>query len=258
MAKFEAVITVVVLGLLCGGITLAEEIREPRVRVERSLVEKIHERLHPTTETPDREPVYKFIHFDARFRGESCRWVLSYAGVAWQDIRNPLALFPTLGAQLPVLEANGKNLTQSSAIARYIAKRHGFAGVDLWEQAQVDALVDYIVIDAIDGFRNYLTAVLTGDKAKAAAAKDAFTNVQAVPVLQNLERQLSGNRNGDGFFFGHNVTFADIIVVNFVDEIVRLKSTVLEPYPKLTGLRQRVHELKGIRQWLARRPETPL
>jgi glutathione S-transferase len=46
--------------------------------------------------------------------------------------------------QVPVLEFDGKLLSQSYAIARYIARQHGLAGQGDWEQAQVDMYADCI------------------------------------------------------------------------------------------------------------------
>lgn len=46
--------------------------------------------------------------------------------------------------QCPILEVDGKQLVQSHAIARYLARQHGLAGQDDWEQAQADMYTDCI------------------------------------------------------------------------------------------------------------------
>lgn len=43
---------------------------------------------------------------------------------------------------LPVLEIDGKVVSQSNAISRYLAKQYGLAGKDEWEALQCDVLVD--------------------------------------------------------------------------------------------------------------------
>lgn len=43
---------------------------------------------------------------------------------------------------LPILEIDGKQVGQSNAVARYLAKQYGLAGKDDWEALQCDALVD--------------------------------------------------------------------------------------------------------------------
>lgn len=46
--------------------------------------------------------------------------------------------------QLPALEYDGKVLTQSITIARFLAKENGLAGKNSWETAKADMLVDCI------------------------------------------------------------------------------------------------------------------
>jgi glutathione S-transferase len=48
------------------------------------------------------------------------------------------------------LEVDGKPLAQSNAIARYLARQHGLAGQNEWEQSQADMYVDCIY-DLISG-----------------------------------------------------------------------------------------------------------
>ena len=45
---------------------------------------------------------------------------------------------------VPILEVDGRVLAQSNTIARYLAKKHGLAGKDEWEQAQADMYADNI------------------------------------------------------------------------------------------------------------------
>ena len=46
--------------------------------------------------------------------------------------------------QVPVLEVDGKRLAQSDTIARYLARQHGLAGQNDWEQSLADMYVDCI------------------------------------------------------------------------------------------------------------------
>ena len=56
---------------------------------------------------------------------------------------------------MPVLEVDGKMISQSNAIARYLARKYGIAGKDEWEQAQADMYVDCI-IDLMHGILKYI------------------------------------------------------------------------------------------------------
>lgn len=46
--------------------------------------------------------------------------------------------------QCPVLEVDGKLLAQSNTISRYLARQHGLAGKDEWEQSLADMYADNI------------------------------------------------------------------------------------------------------------------
>ena len=55
--------------------------------------------------------------------------------------------------QVPVLEVDGKRLAQSDTIARYLARQHGLAGQNDWEQSLADMYVD-CVYDFLGGNLN--------------------------------------------------------------------------------------------------------
>ena len=46
--------------------------------------------------------------------------------------------------KLPLLEVDGKQMPQSLAICRYLAKQFGLNGSNDWEDAEIDAIVDTI------------------------------------------------------------------------------------------------------------------
>ena len=50
--------------------------------------------------------------------------------------------------QMPVLEVDGKRVHQSISMARFLAKTVGLAGINAWEDLQID-----IVVDTINDFR---------------------------------------------------------------------------------------------------------
>lgn len=89
-------------------------------------------------------------YFDAAGRAEPIRWILAYgAGEEWTDHRIERAEWPAIKAStpfgsVPYIDVDGKPLGQSIAIMRYLAKQYGLAGQDAWENAEVDAVADYI------------------------------------------------------------------------------------------------------------------
>lgn len=71
----------------------------------------------------------------------------------------------TLGTpfgKLPILEEDGKSLTQSVAIARYLGKKAGLDGNDDWEDLQIDVIADTIVDVRLRKFPNNNTHIDMG------------------------------------------------------------------------------------------------
>jgi len=208
---------------------------------------------------------YKLHYFDVRGRAEIIRWILHYSGQDFEDVRIPnldawkTEKPKTLFGQVPYLEVeqNGKTeiIGQTHAIARYLARQYGLVGKDALEEAHVDGIVDY-VNDAKKPFYDWIKAIKTSDP-KAETLRTDYLATGVVPFLQKLEALLEKSQNGQpGFFVGKQLTWADLTAVTFLDELVRLDPTVLTPYPALQSLTKRIHEQKGIKEWLAKRADT--
>lgn len=86
------------------------------------------------------EAKYRLVYFDTQGRAEVSRWMFAYAAIDFQDIRVQNQDWPTLQkavGQLPYLEIVGKtNLSQSNAIARFVARKAHLVGRDDIEAAQ--------------------------------------------------------------------------------------------------------------------------
>jgi hypothetical protein len=126
-------------------------------------------------------PTIKLIYFAGRGRAEILRLILAAAEMDYINERIPLGDWQSLkdseetnifkynyneestirimslclfiefpfGA-VPILEYDGKILAQSVTIGRFLAKKTGFAGIDDFEQAEADMVVD-LVLDMHDG-----------------------------------------------------------------------------------------------------------
>lgn len=113
--------------------------------------------------------------------------------------------------------------TQSSAIERFLARRHGLAGNDEWEEVQIDACVSFMkdIMDRTYNKRfiicyccycnlNSLFSIgalpvyrAHGDPAKKAEALDHYVKSALEPMLGHLEQRLVGN--GTGYLVGSKV-----------------------------------------------------
>ena len=116
-------------------------------------------------------PQYKLVYFDARGVAETARFIFAYANIPYEDVRVKHEEWPELKpktpfGQLPYLEVNGKPYAQSVAFTRLLAKKYKLAGTSDEEQAQVDAIVDYMkgrripksnfIVSGVLRMRNYI------------------------------------------------------------------------------------------------------
>ena len=91
----------------------------------------------------------KLTHYNAKGKAETSRLILALTGQKYEDKRiepsEMAALKPSLPfGQLPLLEYKGESLSQSMAIAKFLAREFGLAGSNALEAAKMDEIVDAI------------------------------------------------------------------------------------------------------------------
>ena len=156
-------------------------------------------------------PTYKLTYFDFDGgRGEPVRIALHAAGIQFKDER---LSFPEFGEMrkdlrfnsLPVLEIDGKVVSQSNAIGRYVGKLAGLYPVDDTEALYCDE-----VLDAQEDLLHYIvpTFGLEGEALKAAREKlvDGWISV----YLRGFGELLA--RGGGEYFANQTLTIADLKV----------------------------------------------
>jgi len=208
----------------------------------------------------------KLTYFPVRALGESIRYILSYGGKDFEDERLTFEQWPTLKpktpmAQLPILEIDGKPmLCQSMAICRYLAKEIGIAGQDNFEQAQADMIVDGYrditpKLTPVYGELRLINIEKTGSEATMKELYNTFKTETLIPFLDRYEQFLT--KNGSGYFVGSKLTWADIVIAEFLEKIQFLfDKQALEKYPKLAALEKKVLQLPGIKEYIDKRPQT--
>ncbi|XP_070544990.1 hematopoietic prostaglandin D synthase-like [Ptychodera flava] len=201
---------------------------------------------------------YKLTYFNFNARAEFIRLIFAAAGVEFEDnrvSRKPeeweVAKKSLPFQQVPVLEIEGGVvLAHSHAIGRYLANEFGLAGKTNMERAKVDMIVD-AAEDLFPPIRVYNFA--PEDK-KQAACDEIVAKLP--PGLSNLERVLTQNNGGDGFFVGDSLTWADLKFFGRIGEnIQRIKPEILKDYPKLAALCDRVAAIPRIKEWIEKRPK---
>jgi glutathione S-transferase len=169
--------------------------------------------------------VLTYFDFDGS-RGEAARLAMHMAGVPFEDrriARNDWAAqrdqYPF--QSLPVLEVDGRVITQSNTINRYVGKLAGLYPKDDWQAALVDE-----VMDAIEDITTRISAtfVLEGE-----AKKKAREALSAGPLARFLQQFHARLKAGGGEWFVENrLTVADLKCFLFVRW---LKSGALDHIP---------------------------
>jgi len=203
----------------------------------------------------------KLYYFNIRARAEGIRFILAQAGVEYEDVRvertDLPALKPTMPMQqMPCLQLDdGRKLCQSMTIARYLARKYSLTGADEWESALCDQYVDGVQ-DMLPKLRPAAMAFMSGDKAKQKEELATVAKESLPDFLKRYEQFLVDN--GSGWLVGKQVTWADLLVSEYLSRLDDKDwlPGLVDSYPHLKALVDKVHALPNIKAWVAKRPQT--
>jgi prostaglandin-H2 D-isomerase / glutathione transferase len=173
-------------------------------------------------------PKLTLIYFDFDGgRGEAARLIMHLGGMAFEDRRIAGKDWPAHRDQtpfqaVPVLEVDGKPLTQSNTINRYLGRLAGLYPKDDWQATLSDEIMD--AVEDISSRIGATIALADADKQKAREA------LAAGPLPRHLEQlQLRLKAGGGEWFFEQRLTVADLKVHGLIRW---LRSGALDHIPK--------------------------
>ncbi|KAF3424359.1 hypothetical protein E2986_07860 [Frieseomelitta varia] len=200
---------------------------------------------------------YKLVYFNVMGLGEPIRFLLSYGGVEFEDIRvnhsseewanmKPMTPF----GQLPTLEINGKVYSQTLSICRYLAKQFNLLGKTDLDTLQIDAIAS-----ALYDFRRLAISSYYRETDPALKAKkkiDVMTRVYPF-YLSKLEDLA---KNNGGYLHGNQLSYADLFFVAISDSLnTAYESDITEDKPHLKSLKEKVLAHENIKSWIEKRPK---
>merc|ERR1712210_180534 len=196
------------------------------------MVEELRKRLGESlkVKTSNSEEL-RLTYFPARGRAEISRLILAHAGVKFDDIRLSGEEFGKVKPLLPY---------GSMPILEYKAK------------------ADEIVL-AVNGIFESVAKCLFAPEGEKAGLEKKLIEETLPQKFGQLEGRLC--LNGGQFFSGNALTYADIMIVVLQDN---LRSNVIgggdliEKFPKMCNLYQRVTALPNIKAWRGSRPIDPM
>ncbi len=173
-------------------------------------------------------PKLKLSYFDFNGgRGEVARLAMSLGGVAFEDHRIPVSDWPSVRDEtpfraVPVLEVDGRVITQSNAINRYVGKLAGLYPDDNLEAARCDE-----VMDAVEDVVTRVVATFGIETAaEMKAARVALVEGPISLYLVRLQDILRAR--GRRYFADDRLTIADLKVYVWIRS---LRAGILDHVP---------------------------
>jgi glutathione S-transferase len=181
----------------------------------------------PPTEEPTMAKL-KLTYFDFDGgRGEPARLALFIAGVPFEDKRIGVKDWPTFRDKtpflaMPIFEVDGKAVTQSNSINRYVGKLTGLYPKDEWQVFLCDE-----VMDACEDIGTRIGSTINLSDAAKKAAREELCAERIPRYLAQLQARLQAA--GGEYFADGRLTVADLKVFNLTRW---LRSGALDYIPK--------------------------
>ncbi|CAD6195767.1 unnamed protein product [Caenorhabditis auriculariae] len=201
---------------------------------------------------------YKLYYFPLRGLAEVARQLFALAKVDYEDIQIPVDQWPAkkeemIFAKMPVLEVDGVQIPQSLAIARFLARKFGYAGKNPVEEALVDALADQYkeFYTEMSDFFYRAAGFKEGD------VEEAKTRA-LLPARERFFAFLSKflKKSKSGFLVDGGLTYADLIIVDNATSLINLYPDYLKGYPEIQAWYDKVVSVPAIKARIASRPKT--
>lgn len=143
-------------------------------------------------------------------RGEPARLALTLGGIAYEDRRIPAKDWPALKAStpfqsLPVLEVDGRLITQCNTINRYVGRLAKLYPADPWQAALCDE-----TMDAVEDISTQVNATIFMPDAEKKAAREKLAAGPIPVFLKRLQAML--DERGGEYFADRRLTVADLKV----------------------------------------------
>jgi len=211
--------------------------------------------------TSTNEPVnmgkMKMTYFGVRARAEISKLVMAYSNTDYEFVGVTFPEWPTVKptiptGSLPCMEIEGEQFGQGIALQSYLAEKAGIYG---------DNAMDRLVINQLSCIREDLIVpetqhfLCSDDAQKAEKDKDLVDNVY--PKYLKMIDTIVQKKKGP-YVLGDKFSLADIVVYEAFKTLSQNHNELLKPYKAINDLRAKVAGLKGIKEYLAKAPQTPM
>jgi len=188
-------------------------------------------------------------------RGEAARLIMKLGNIPFEDERitfeeHAATLNDRPFSAVPVLEVNGRLLTQSNTINRYLGKMANLYPADNFQAALCDE-----IMSAVEDLTHMVVATFQMEEDEKKAAREALADGAISVYLKRIEQYLK-DRGGE-YFADNRLTVADLKVYVWIGG---LRSGILDYVPAdivdkaaplLNEHFERIHQLPKIAEYYA-------
>nr|URC25833.1 glutathione S transferase [Hyphantria cunea] len=199
---------------------------------------------------------YEYYYFNVRALGEAPRLLLAYGEQEFEDNRltpEQWAEFQskTPFGQLPLLEIDGKQYSQSNSICRFLGKKYGIAGDNDDEAFEIDQNVDFLV-----DIRNIPYPIYKEED--GAAKEKKYENLPNIvtPKLEKLNEIIVKN---NGHLAAGKLSWGDFVFAGTFNSLkILLKMPDLEKqFPAFQQVIDNVYSIPQVKAYTDAAPTTP-
>ncbi|XP_056148427.1 glutathione S-transferase, alpha tandem duplicate 1 [Lampris incognitus] len=188
-------------------------------------------------------------YFDGRGKMESIRWLLTVAGVEFDEVHlSTHEQYETLlrdGAlmfqQVPMVEMDGMKLVQTRAILNYIAEKYSLHGKDVKERAKINMYSE--------GLRDLMEMMMMLPFTPPADVKAKLENIQtkaAERYLPVYEKALTGAT----YLVGGALSCADVELLECSLMLEERVPEILTQFPNVKAFQSRMSRIPAIERFL--------
>ncbi|CAH2059659.1 unnamed protein product, partial [Iphiclides podalirius] len=190
----------------------------------------------------------KLHFFDFGGIAEPIRYLLHYGGKKFEDIKYDIKTWPDKKTkdllpygQLPMYEEGGLKLTQSLAIARYVAYKVNVLPTDPWEQAMLDSMA----LTIYDFWSKIVEFTKEQDPAKKETIKEEIIDETIDYYFSRFDKQLMKNK---GYING-KLSWVDFVLVGIVEAANLIIGVDMQKqYPNVDYLMKTIVSLPGVKE----------
>ncbi|TRY60056.1 hypothetical protein DNTS_010096 [Danionella cerebrum] len=196
-------------------------------------------------------------YFNGRGKMESVRWLLSAAGVQFEEVfltkKEQYDKLLNDGAlmfqQVPLVEMDGLKLVQSKAILNYVAAKYNLYGKDVKERVMIDMYSE--------GLMDLMEMMMAAPFTTAENKPSTYSNIERKARERFLPVFEKAAARGD-YLVGEQLSRADLHLTEASLMLQELFPSILDSFPKIQAFQARIKALPRIQQFLqpgsARKP----